>query len=251
MLMYENALIKNLKEGKHVYGFSVNFPEPAVIECVTAGWDYVWLDAQHGLMDYKDLLNCSIAARAAGVSTIIRVPGHDFSVLGPVADLCPQGLMVPMVNNKEEAEKVARNLSFPPKGNRSFWNTRMIELVGDDYYKVKTTLIIAQIETKEGVENAEEIIGTEGIDVLMYGPADMGLSYGVEPGQRKKYAFMQAAAENVIRCAKEAGKYSMFIAGDVAEARELEEMGADIIVCGSDYGFLKEKSSRLIKELKM
>lgn len=158
--MYENALIKNLKEGRRVYGFSVNFPEPAVIECVTAGWDYVWLDAQHGLMDYKDLLNCSIAARAAGVSTIIRVPGHDFSVLGPVADLCPQGLMVPMVNHKEEAEKV-------------------------------------------------------------------------------------------ICCAKEVGKYSMFIAGDVAEARELEEMGADIIVCGSDYGFLKEKSSRLIKELKM
>lgn len=247
---YRNKLWEKLKTGNKVYGFSVNFPAPPMIECIAPGWDYVWLDGQHGLMGYQELLSLSIAARAAQVSVIIRSPGHDFSVLGPLMDLCPQGLMVPMVNNEEEAKEIAACLQFPPKGRRSFWNTRMIQLAGDAYYKEKTTLVIAQIETSEGVRNVDGIVGTEGIDVLMYGPADLGLSYGLKPGSsRKEYACMAHAAEEMVRAARAAGKYSMFIAGDVQEARELEEMGADIIVCGSDYGFLKESAGRTLAEL--
>ena len=137
---YRNKLWEKLKTGNKVYGFSVNFPAPPMIECIAPGWDYVWLDGQHGLMGYQELLSLSIAARAAQVSVIIRSPGHDFSVLGPLMDLCPQGLMVPMVNNEEEAKEIAACLQFPPKGRRSFWNTRMIQLAGDAYYKEKTTL---------------------------------------------------------------------------------------------------------------
>lgn len=248
---YRNELWEKLKAGQKVYGFSVNFPSPSMIECIAPGWDYVWLDGQHGLMAYQELLSLSIAARAAQISAIIRSPGHDFSVLGPLMDLGPQGLMVPMVNNEEEAKEIAACLQFPPKGRRSFWNTRMIQIAGDTYYREKTTLVIAQIETAEGVRNVDGIIGTEGIDILMYGPADLGLSYGLEPGgSRKEYACMAHAAEEVMRAARSVGKYSMFIAGDVREARELEEMGADIIVCGSDYGFLKESAGRTLAELK-
>ena len=248
---YRNRLWEKLKAGEKIYGFSVNFPSPPMIECLAPGWDYVWLDGQHGLMGYQELLSLSIAARAAQVSTIIRAPGHDFSVLGPLMDLCPQGLMAPMVNNGEEAKEIASCLQFPPKGRRSFWNTRMIQLAGDAYYKEKTTLVIAQIETAEGVRNVDGIIGTEGIDVLMYGPADLGLSYGLKPGSsRKEYPCMAHAAREVVRAARSAGKYSMFIAGDVREARELEEMGADIIVCGSDYGFLKEGAKEILDGLR-
>lgn len=248
---YQNKLWEKLKAGEKAYGFSVNFPSPPMVECIAPGWDYVWLDGQHGLMGYQELLSLSIAARAAQVSAIIRSPGHDFSVLGPLADLCPQGLMVPMVNNGREAENIAACLQFPPKGRRSFWNTRMIQLAGDAYYKEKTTLVIAQIETAEGVRNVDSIIGAEGIDVLMYGPADLGLSYGLRPGSsRKEYACMAEAAKEVARAAKEAGKYSMFIAGNAKEAGELVELGADIIVCGSDYGFLTEGAGRVLEELK-
>ena len=248
---YRNRLWEKLKAGEKVYGFSVNFPSPPMIECIAPGWDYVWLDGQHGLMGYQELLSLSIAARAAQTSTIIRSPGHDFSVLGPLADLCPQGLMVPMVNSSKEAEMIASCLQFPPKGQRSFWNTRMIQLAGDAYYKERTTLAIAQIETAEGVRNVDGIIGTDGIDVLMYGPADLGLSYGLKPGSsRKEYACMAHAAKEVIRAAKAAGKYSMFIAGNMQEAGELAEMGADIIVCGSDYGFLREGAGRTLEGLR-
>ena len=249
---YENKLLEKLKAGQKVYGFSVNFPNQAMIECIAPGWDYVWLDGQHGLMGYQEILSLSIAARAAQVSTIIRAPGHDFSVLGPLADLCPEALMAPMVNNEKEAGEIAACLQFPPRGRRSFWNTRMIQIAGDAYYKEKTTLVIAQIETAEGVRNVDGIIATDGIDVLMYGPADLGLSYGLKPGSsRKEYECMAHAAKEVVRAAKEAGKYSMFIAGNVEEAKELEEMGVDIIVCGSDYGFLSAGAKETLKGLKI
>lgn len=249
--MYENKLLSQIRNRKTAYGFSVNFPEPAMLECITQGWDFVWLDAQHGLMDYKDLLQCSIACRAAGTNTIIRAPGHDFSVLGPIADLCPEGIMVPMVNDREEAEKIARNLHFPPKGNRSFWNTRMIQIAGNDYYSTDAPLVIAQIETKDGVKNADEIIQTEGIDVLMLGPADLGLSYGIKPGtDRRENPLIKHAFERVISEAEKVNKYSMFIAGNPEDADELIEMGADLIVCGSDYNFLQEASQKILRQLK-
>lgn len=249
--MYENKLLTRIRNGKPAYGFSINYPEPAMLECITQGWDFVWLDAQHGFMDYKDLLQCSIACRAADINTIIRVPGHEFSVLGPVADLCPGGIMVPMVNSRKEAEKIAQSLHFPPKGNRSFWNARMIQMAGNNYYNAVEPLVIAQIETKEGVENAGDIIQTEGIDVLMLGPADLGLSYGIKPGtDRNENALMMNAFQRIITEVKKASKYSMFIASDPEDAFELIKMGADIIVCGSDYNFLVEASKRLIGELK-
>jgi len=249
--MNKNKLLEILQSGKQAYGFSINYPHPAMIECVTEGWDYVWLDGQHGYMGYQELLNLSIAARAAGVSTIIRVPGHDFSVIGPVADLCPQAIMIPMVNNKEDAERIVSHLYFPPKGHRSFWNTRMLQIKGDEYYKEQDMLVIAQIETAEAVENIRDIAQTDGIDVLMYGPADLGLSYGLKPGaSRKEYEVMRKAAQAVIDTAKENGKYSMFIAGDVTEARELKNMGVDIIVCGSDHGFLSSGARQTITGLR-
>lgn len=249
--MYENKLLTQIKNRKTAYGFSVNFPEPTMLECITQGWDFVWLDAQHGLMDYKDLLQCSIACRAAAINTIIRVPGHNFSVLGPIADLCPEGIMIPMVNNEEEAEKIAQNLHFPPRGNRSFWNPRMIQIAGNDYYAATAPLVIAQIETKEGVENADKIIQTEGIDALMLGPADLGLSYGIKPGtSRSESSLMMHAFQRVISEAKKINKYSMFIAGTPEDADELIEMGADLIVCGSDYNFLSEASNKMLRQLK-
>lgn len=249
--MYENKLLTLIENGRPVYGFSVNFPVPAMLECITQGWDFVWLDAQHGFMDYKDLLQCSIACRASDISTIIRVPGHGFSVLGPTADLCPCGIMVPMVNNRKEAEQIAGDLHFPPKGNRSFWNVRMIQIAGNDYYNAADPLVIAQIETKEGIESAGDIIQTEGIDVLMLGPADLGLSYGIKPGiNRHENPLMMDAYQRVIAEADKAGKYTMFIAGDPEDADELKKMGADIIVCGSDYNFLAEASEKTISQLK-
>lgn len=247
----KNELLRKLESGQTVYGFSINYPSPVVIECLTENWDYVWLDGQHGYMGYQELLNLCIAARAGGVETIVRAPGHDFSILGPLADLCPNALMLPMVNNKEEAEEIVKHLYFPPRGNRSFWNTRMLHLKGNDYYKEQDMLVIAQIETVEGVENAEAIIGVDGIHVLMYGPADLGLSYGLKPGaSRKEYDVMKRAAQRVISAAKAVGKYSMFIAGDVEEAKELEKMGVDIIVCGSDHGFLQKGADEVIGQLR-
>lgn len=166
-----NALFDKIREGKPVVGFSINYPNPSVIQNITGGWDFIWLDAQHGQMDYHDLLSCMIATDSVGIGTILRASGHQFDTLGPIADLNPSAIMIPMVNNREEAEEIAGHLHFAPLGHRSSWNTRMIA---------------------------------------------------------------------------QAGKYCMFIAGDPDDAAELREMGADILVLGSDYEFLSTGAERAL-----
>ncbi|MBQ7371981.1 MAG: hypothetical protein IJW67_08910 [Blautia sp.] len=204
--MYRNEFYDKIRKGETVYGFSVNYPHPVIIETITEGWDYIWLDAQHGHMSYPDLMPCMIAAEAVGIGTIIRVPGHDFSVVGPIADLNPSAIMIPMVNNAKEAKEVSEHLHFPPLGHRSFWNTRIVHRVGGDYDQTQDLMVLAQIETAEAVENAEEIIATEGIDALMFGPSDLALSYGLRPGTgRHGSEKIQAAAERVIKAAKAVG----------------------------------------------
>lgn len=247
MKEYRNVFFDKVRRHEPVVGFSINFPNPTVIEAVTRGWDYVWLDAQHGQMDYHDLLNCMIATDAANIGTVIRVPGHNFDTLGPVADLNPSAIMIPMVNNKAEAEEIASNLHFAPRGHRSYWNTRMIDRVGDDYYLTQDLMVIAQIESAEGVRNAEEIINTDGIDCLMYGPADLGISYGIKPGtSRHDSELMMNATKKVISASYAAGKYCMFIAGDPSDAKELRELGADIICLGSDNEFLQTGARNML-----
>lgn len=251
MSEYKNQLFEKIRNGNAVFGFSINYPNPTAIETITQGWDFVWMDAQHGEMDYHDLLNCMIGADAAGIGTIIRVPGGDFAITGPVADLNPSGIMIPMVNNEMEAVKISENLHFPPKGHRSFWNTRMIGRVGNDYYKTQDLITIVQIESAESVKNANNIAQVDGIDVLMFGPADLGLSYGIKPGtSRHESNQMKEAAYTVIQAAHSAGKYCMFIAGTATDAKELRNMGVDIIVCGSDYEFLSSGAEKRIQELK-
>lgn len=138
-----NALFDKIREGKPVVGFSINYPNPSVIQNITGGWDFIWLDAQHGQMDYHDLLSCMIATDSVGIGTILRASGHQFDTLGPIADLNPSAIMIPMVNNREEAEEIAGHLHFAPLGHRSFWNTRMITQAGSDYYKSCDLMVIA------------------------------------------------------------------------------------------------------------
>ena len=98
--MSVNTLIEKLQAGKVVLGLGNMYPAAGIIECMCKGWDFVWIDAQHGAIDYRAALNACRAADGQGVDTLLRVPGHEPGLLGKFADLGPSAIMVPMVKNK-------------------------------------------------------------------------------------------------------------------------------------------------------
>src|SRR5690606_8595907 len=98
-------------------GLANMYPCAGIIEGMCGGWDFVWIDGQHGQMAYDATLHAVRAADAAGIQALVRVPGHEYGILGPVADMAPAAIMVPMIDTPEQAKTVTKALCFPPIGN--------------------------------------------------------------------------------------------------------------------------------------
>ena len=249
--MSENSLLQKLRRGQPVVGLTNACPAANIVERMGQGWDFVWIDAQHGQHAYDSVLQALRAAGVIGVETVIRVPGHEYGILGPFADLDPSAVMVPMVDTPEEAAAVCRGLRFPPIGNRSYGGRRMIDLHGRGYYRERELLVIAQIETLEAVENAELIISTPGIDVLFFSPDDMKVRLNVEIDTPiSENESMMKAMKRVAMTAERAGKFAGCVAGTPEMLKIALGMGYRLIGCGSDVGFIRVGASRRLDEVK-
>jgi 4-hydroxy-2-oxoheptanedioate aldolase len=248
--MRPNPLFDHLRAGKVALGLCNMYPASGIIEGMCPGWDFVWIDGQHGEMDYAACLHAVQAARGAGVETLIRVPGHDHRDLGTLADLGPSALMVPMVDSPEQAELIVQGTRFPPRGNRSYGARRAIDLDGREYYQ-RELMVVAQIETLEAVDAAAEIAAVDGIDALFFGPDDMKLRMGIPVNTpvtdhpRLREALAQTAA-----AAAAAGIFAGTVAPSAAAAEMVTELGYRILVGGGDIAFLRALAAGRLDELR-
>jgi 4-hydroxy-2-oxoheptanedioate aldolase len=242
------SLRKMLSE-KVVLGLNMSFPNPACIESMCRGWDFLWIDGQHGQLGYDAMLQSVRIAEYTGISPIVRVPGHSGESLGPTADMCPAGIMVPMVNSREEAERISRALHFYPRGNRSYGGRRPIDLYGREFFKTEDMIVIAQIETLEAVKNADEIAAVEGIDCLFFGPDDMKLQLQLPINSAvNEVPVLKEAMIKVAAAANRYGKYIGVPATTEGSFRFSVELGYRLLVCGSDSFFLRSGAEAKLAE---
>lgn len=247
------SLRQKLSQGQHVLGFMLGLPSPGAIECMAAGWDWVWLDGQHGQHDYRSMLECVRAADACGVLPIVRISGHEYGLIGPVLDMGVSGVMAPMVNSADEARQVVRAVRFPPIGGRSYGGRRVIDLGGRDYCYTanEEVLLVVQIETPEAVAQAEAIAAVEGVDAIFFGPDDYKLRRGIPINTGLLDADdLLAALEAVGAAARNTGKAAGTIAATPAALRQVSATGYRLNVGGSDVQFLKVGSQQRLNELR-
>ena len=241
--MAEYRMRRKLKAGELVLGVCNMYPASGIIEALAPGWDYVWIDGQHGQHSYDSLLHAVQAAAGVDVDTVIRVPSMDGAVLGPYADIGPTAIMVPMVDTAEQAEGIVQQLRFPPLGNRSFGGRRVVDLAGRCYFQDDPLVIWAQIETPAAVANAQAVIDVEGIDVLFFGADDfkvrMGLPIGAPAAETPE---IREALAQVAEAARAAGKYSGCVAGDPDTIKCAVGLGYQVLVCASDAGAIRSAS---------
>jgi len=179
-------LKEKLQTGQRVFGTMGRIVKnPAIAYLVkNSGLDFIMYDAEHSNYDMETLHNLFLTGRALGVSSLVRVPVLTKDWISRVLDQGADGVMVPMVETEEQAKELVHWARYQPIGERGFGST----IAHCDYKGGKTvdimqknndsTLVIAQIETMLGVENAEKIAAVEGIDALLVGPADLSCSYG-------------------------------------------------------------------------
>ena len=249
--MNKNNLFQKLRDGKVVLGLSNSYPASGIIDGMCPGWDFVWIDGQHGQHSYESIFHAVQAASSVSVDALIRVYTHESGNLCLYADLFPAAIMVPMVNSAAEARAVVNGLYFPPLGNRSYGGRRIIDMNGREYYKETELLVVAQIETLEAVDNAYDIINTEGVAALFFGPDDMkvrkGISINTSISESKE---LREAMEVTAQAAKKAGKFCGIVAANRKDFATAVNMGYQLIAVGGDSGFVRAGASERLKEFR-
>ena len=179
----KNRTKELLREGKQTCGGWLAMGDDVAAEIMTqVGFDWIVVDNEHGHGDFQDTRHQFQAICTTETTPLVRVPWNDLATLKKVLDLGTQGVIVPWVNTKEEAEQVVRYCKYPPEGIRGYaGGTRAYRYGADEEYlqTVNDELLIAvQIETHEAVKNIKEIVNVSGIDVIFVGPADLSFSLG-------------------------------------------------------------------------
>lgn len=208
---------------------------------VQGGWDSITFDMQHGLHDYASAVACIQACQKYPVTPLVRVPWSEPGILGKVLDAGAWGVIVPMINTAEEARALVRACYYPPMGMRSNGPVRAAAYgTLSPYQSIANDeiLILPQIETAEGVENAAEILDVEGISGIYVGPSDLAFSLGLPPALDREEAQILDIYRHLLDLAKARGRLAGIQNMSPAYGARMAEMGFQLITVGSDGLFL-------------
>lgn len=245
----ERVRLRALLEGRGVpIGVWLNLGSPVSAEIASlAGYDWLLVDLEHGSGGFTELSLQLWAAQAGAAAVVARVPSLDPAAFKRALDMGAHGVMVPNVETVAQAEEAVRAARLPPLGRRGVATSTRASGYGyyyEDYVATANSqvLLVAQIESSRGLENAAAIAALPGIDVLFVGPLDLSVSLGVaDPGSSELF---RAALEKVCRAAAGAGKTAGILARDEAQAKEYLELGFRFIAMGSDRGMLASAMQR-------
>jgi 4-hydroxy-2-oxoheptanedioate aldolase len=183
-------------------GAWISTREPLLAEAAAvAGYDYVCIDMQHGLQSYEHVVTMLYAMARTDTTPIVRVPWNEPGIIGRVLDAGAYGVIVPMVNTADDARAAVSSCFYGPKGTRSMGPAGVSARSGrEGYFSTANdkVLCIPMIETKQAVENLDEILAVPGIDALYVGPADLSITYGLAPKADQEDPQWRAALESVV-----------------------------------------------------
>ena len=182
--MRTNRVRQKLSSGEAAIGVNLQINSPWLVEIIgQAGFDYVMLDCEHGAA-FNNLPTLILAADAAGITPIVRIPSHERGYILPALELGAGGIQVTMCNTAEAARRLVEEAKFAPIGGRGFSNATRAANYGaipvDQYAELANheTLLILQIETREALDNIDAIAAVPGVDMLFFGPGDLSQSLG-------------------------------------------------------------------------
>ncbi len=238
---------KRASESRHsfpAFGCWINIFEPAVGELVGAsGYQYALIDMEHSPVTLDSALPMIRAVQLGGAKAIVRVPDQHTAWVGRLMDMGADGIMVPMVNTAEQAQALAQATVYAPEGTRGM----AAGIVRATQYGVNTAeylqtyrdnfLLVVQIETREAMEQAEQIAAVPGVDCVFIGPYDLAGSLGHQ-GQ-PEHKDTRAAVRQISKSVKKAGKPVSTLNFTGRNARQLIADGFDLVFSGTDMGMLR------------
>lgn len=235
--------------GRPLAGMWVCTGSPAVAEiCAGAGLDWLLIDGEHSPIGLETTTALLRAAAPYPVTPVVRAPSGDAVVLKQLLDLGAQNVLVPMVEDAEQAGAVVRAVRYPPRGVRGVgsalsrgarWNRVEGYLADADRY----VSLFVQVESANAVGNAAEIAAVDGVDGVFVGPSDLAASMGLL-GQQT-HPDVTAAVLRAFDAVRSAGKPVGVNAFDPVAAQAYLDAGASFVLVGADVALLARGSEAL------
>ncbi len=185
--MKPNTLRQRLSEGRPAYGTMLtDLRSPTVVQIMArAGYDFLFIDTEHGPYSLETVADLVRVARLVGVTPLVRVPDAEYHLLVRPLDLGAQGIMIPRVETKAQVEQIVECVHFPPQGKRGC----SVDKGQNDFAPQnawsfteeanRENLIILQIERRKAVEAIDELLDVPGVGAAVIGPNDMSLDMGL------------------------------------------------------------------------
>ena len=217
-----------------------------------SGYDWLLLDTEHSPNEVPDLLGQLQAVATGTASAIVRPAWNDTVLIKRVLDIGAQSVLLPYVQNAEEAHRAVAATRYPPKGVRGVTASGRAARYGRvvDYLKRadEELCVLVQAETRVALDNIEAIATVEGVDGVFIGPSDLAASLGHigQPG----HPVVQAALKEAVDRLKKAGKPAGILTANEDEAKRYIEWGYLFVAVGSDIGLLAKNADALAKKFK-
>jgi 2-keto-3-deoxy-L-rhamnonate aldolase RhmA len=247
----EMASSRELKLGH----FIVEFATPGIGQILkAAACDFALVDCEHSGFGFETIKNVLRYMQAADLPTVVRVPSKEYHHIARAADMGAEGLMLPMVGSAKEARAILDCLKYYPEGRRGV----ALAIAHDRYLPGPTldklaaanraTTLFAQIETREGVADAEAIAAVDGVDCLWVGHFDLSASLGI-PGQFDHKDFTDAI-KAVIKACRKHGKSAGRLVPTVDEGVAFQQQGFDFICYSGDVWALQGAVQQALSEIR-
>ncbi|TLP48600.1 MULTISPECIES: HpcH/HpaI aldolase family protein [Cohaesibacter] len=237
------------------FGWCVLASRQAAEILAQGGFPAVLVDMQHGAIGFSDAQEMTGAIAHCGTAPIVRIPVGDFATASRALDFGAQAIVAPMINTKEQAEALVKAVKYTPLGERSYGPFQACRTYGFSNlfdYVVDgndSCFALAMIETREALDNLEDILATDGIDGVFVGPADLSLTLLEGKAVDFDHEVTVTALKRVIAAAKAHGKLCGIYATNAHYAKLFASYGFQLIAVGSEAGFLAQGIEQTMADL--
>lgn len=234
----ENTLKHRLKAGETLIGCWLGMAEPYLAEIsATAGFDWLLIDGEHAPNDIRSMAAQLAVLEASGASTVVRLPDDDPAKIKQALDIGAQTLLIPMVESASQAERIYRATRYPPLGFRGVGSAlaRASKFAAiPDYLTTADDQIcvLAQVESRAGLEALDGILAIDGIDGVFIGPSDLAADMG-HIGKPAEPAVKDAVIDALKRI-RAAGRIAGVLSMDPAYVADCRSAGANFLGVGID-----------------
>ncbi len=251
--MPRNTFKQAIASGQRQVGLWSGLASPIAAEIIAgAGFDWIVIDGEHGPNDIATLLPQLQAMRGGTAEPVFRVPWNDMVIIKRAMDVGARTLLIPFVQNVEEALRAVAATRYPPLGIRGVSVTPR----ANDYGRIQNyhrnahldTCVLVQIETRVALREIESIAEVEGVDGIFIGPSDLAADFG-HLGNPKQ-ADVQSALKEAAARIRAAGKAAGILTGNLDDVESLFDMGYNFVAVGSDVGLLARTAEQVAARFK-